>query len=311
MSNWISRVHELSVEQLEELIRELGPIAVLQKEFNAKVLMRRVKGLSRALALMLIGCRVDQVRAAQVKQLAEVLTKNRFTEAELTNLLSFCNEGGAVLLQRAIARYLKDPITDGANRAVQELLGNAGERQKKKGDQFTADDAQRGLEADLEDFGEDAAKFRLREILRDDYGIESKEDFLMLLQAMKMIEQTQAEMISRGGLRERNKAVRMARALYEKAKAQGSTPKAIIEWDKLKRTKLNPNVIYTRPDGQQIWGNGEAVIRDKDGNPRRKAFTIFGTEVPTSEVPDMNDIGRDVRKAYPDETPKKNQGDNT
>ena len=300
MENWINRVHELSIEQLEELIRELGPIAVLQKELNAKILMHRMEGLSRQLALLLIDSRPDQIRTQQVDQLELVLAKNRFTETELANLKSFCNEGGSVLLQRAIAKYMKNPIRDGINRAVQEILGRAAQRQQQKGDNFTADDAQRGFEEDMKDFGAEAERLRLREYLRDEWGIESKEDFLRLLQAVKMIELTRPDLIQRGDLKSRNFAIKAARKLYEEATAKNTSPKAIIDWRNLMKTKLNPNMIYTRPDGQQIWGTGEAVIRDKDGNPRRKAFTIFGTEVPTSEVPDMNEIARDVWAAYPE-----------
>lgn len=151
MESWINRVHELSIDQLEELIRELGPIAVLQKELNAKILMHRMKGLPRQLALLLIDSRPDQVLTPQVEQLEQVLAKNRFTESELANLKSFCNEGGSVLLQRAIAKYMKNPIRDGINRAVQEILGKAAKRQKQKGEDFTAEDAQRDLEEDMKE----------------------------------------------------------------------------------------------------------------------------------------------------------------
>ena len=308
MENWINEIHKLSIEQLEELIRELGPIAVLQKELNAKILMHRMKGLSRQLALLLIDSRPDQIRTQQVEQLEVVLAKNRFTETELANLKSFCNEGGSVLLQRAIAKYMKNPIRDGMNRAAQEILGKASQRAQQKGDQFTAEEAQRGFEEDVEDFGEEAKRLRLREFLRDEFGIESKEDFLRLVVAVKMIEKTRPELVQRGDLKSRNTAIKEARKLYEEAKSKDCSPKAIIEWRDLMKTKLNPNMIYTRPDGQQIWGNGEAVIRDKDGHPRRKAITIFGTEVPTSEVPDMDDVARDVWAAYPEsdnEEPKK------
>ena len=170
MENWINRVHELSIEQLEELIRELGPIAVLQKELNAKILMNRMEGLSRQLALLLIDSRPDQIRVQQVNQLELVLAKNRFTETELANLKSFCNEGGSVLLQRAIAKYMRNPIRDGSNRAVQEILGRAAQRQQKKGNNFTADDAQRGFEEDMKDFGAEAERLRLRELLRGRMG---------------------------------------------------------------------------------------------------------------------------------------------
>ena len=301
MESWINRIHELSIQQLEELIRELGPIAVLQKELNAKILMHRMEGLPRSLALLLIDSRPDQIRTPQVDQLEVVLAKNRFTETELANLKSFCNEGGSVLLQRAVSKYMKNPVREGMHRAAQEILGRASQRANKKGDAFTAEDAQRGFEEDVEDFGEEAERLRLRDFLRDEYGIESKEDFLRLVQAVKMIEQTRPDLLQRHDLKSRNIAIKLARALYEEATAKGTTPKAIIEWRKLRQQKLNPNVIYTRPDGQQIWGTGEAVIRDKDGHPRRKAVTIFGTEVPSSEVPDMGDVARDVWKAYPDQ----------
>ena len=301
MDNWVNRIHELSIEQLEDLIKTLGPIAVLQKELNAKVLMRLVNGLNRQLALLLVNSRPDQIRTPQVEQLEVVLAKNRFTETELVNLQSFCNEGGAVLLQRAIAKYLKNPVRDGMNKAVQELLGNASQRQKNKGDQFTADDAQQGLEEDLEGFGNEAKRLRLRDVLRDEFGIESKHDFLLLMQAVDMIEKTRPDLVQRGDLKARNAAVKMARALYEEAKAKETTPRAIIEWKKLRKQKLNPHAIYTRPDGQEIWGDGSAVVRDRNGQPRRKAMTIFGAEVPTSEMPDIDQIKKDVFDAYPDE----------
>lgn len=115
-----------------------------------------------------------------------------------------------------------------------------------------------------------------------------------------MIEQTRPDLVQRGDLKSRNFAIRAARKLYEESSAKNTSPEAIIEWRQLMKTQLNPNVIYTRPDGQQIWGTGEAVIRDKDGHPRRKAFTIFGTEVASSEVPDIRDIAHQVRRAYPE-----------
>ena len=59
-----------------------------------------------------------------------------------------------------------------------------------------------------------------------------------------------------------------------------------------------PRAIINVPGGDQIWGDGEPVRRDRDGKPRRRSIDIFGNKVAENEKPEIDDIGGMVDRAY-------------
>lgn len=81
----------------------------------------------------------------------------------------------------------------------------------------------------------------------------------------------------------------MAFSLYETAKANGCSPVEWVQWKKdkalVKAGEVNPGAIINVPGGGQIWGDGEPVRKDKEGNPRRRSIDIFGNEVATASNP--------------------------
>lgn len=200
MSHWRDSLPTLSIEQLEELIAELGQIAVLTRELNAKLLMAGLPSLKRDLALVLVSIDRSTRGATEdpiAKELLQVFLRHQPTMKELGELRIHCSEWGAKCWSNAVGYYLKDPVRQGAESIGQELMLQALKKQQDAeatGGEYTDEQAQQDAEAAAEAL---AGRMRLRAYLRDELGIESAEDWLMMKEALGRTE-------GEGSVRERH-----------------------------------------------------------------------------------------------------------
>lgn len=116
--HWIQTLGKLTVEQCEQLIGEVGPVAPLTREFKAKSLMRLFPGLNRDLALLLVSATKETRGATNdpiADQFAQVLVKCRSTSRELNDAMVFCQDSpyGLKCFRTAVGYYLKDPVAKG------------------------------------------------------------------------------------------------------------------------------------------------------------------------------------------------------
>ena len=298
MSHWVHRLPDLTLEQLDELIAEIGPVAPLTREYNAKALMAQLPGLKRQHAILLVTASADKTDPGDFhsKLLKQLLLQHEFTSKQVLNLTQFMGEFGLKVYGRAVRAYDNDSVQKGLNDVISEILlkiqqdatGEAGIDGEEVSDAF--DEQAQQIAPDL----------KLREYLRDEWDIESAEDFEMMIQAMMIIaKESPNEWIQSGRSTQDQQTIR-ARRLYQDSKMYPCSPKALWEWRRSEDRDRSPNAIFKRPDGVEIWGNGDRVIYDADGNARRPMQTIFGKEVPDGSVPmdfEMRDM---VKRAYPD-----------
>lgn len=302
-------IERLSAEQCAALIKDLGPIAILVREFNAKSLMQLLPGLTRDIALILVSAKTDTRGATEdpvAKTVCQLLIRNQPTAREITTMLGFCldSEFGTKCFRTAVGYYYADPVSKGKTELADSLLLRGLLQQEKAeaaGETYSDEQVQQDIEAEAERAEE---RLRLREWLRDEYNIESRQDYAWMLDALRCVCKANQGHWQRASRADLNLMTRKARRLYERAKAYPCRPSAVVEWDEQKRKGLQPNVIYKRPDGVKIWGTNELVVYDAEGAARRPQETIFGKTMPDGTVPmdfEMNDL---VDKAYPKEEPE-------
>ena len=306
--SFLTRLPELTIEELEAYIADpqIGQCAPLTRELSAKVLMRALNGLSRQLALTLVTPSDKDPRATAgsdplAEELSAIFVRCQLSEAQLWELIGHCSEAGAKVWRRACAKYMKDPVFKAREINVQELLLHVEKEMGSAtpdGGAWDGAKAKEAADAFADDF-EDPEQIR-QELLR--LGIESAKDWALMLDALRCVAKEDPKTFNTPGIASRNTITRKARELKDLAKLQGSTPSAIIAWKKIKRkigTKdCLPNEIHVRPDGSMIYGDGTPVIRDKNGNLRRRVATIFGTPMAANEVPDVADITRKVNSTF-------------
>lgn len=300
--HWSERLADLSVDQLQDLITEIGPVAPLTRELNAKLLMRHISGLPREIALILIAAEDAWVAGSSdphSELIAALFARSGCSEAKLMDLLQFCGDGGRKVFQRAVRRYLTGPSYMAQAINGHETLDYVMRQQidaDPDGVKAAAD-----AEACTDEFA-DADRESARQWLRDACGINDPGDWAMMLDALQCIRREDPQAFNRPGLQARNAITKRALRLMERARAYGCTPSKLMEWKKL-RTQIgtsacNPNSIYVRPDGQQIYGDGTPVMRDKDGQPRRRVSTIFGVDMAEGSVPSADEIRQKMQQAY-------------
>lgn len=293
----------LSDEQLQELVEEVGsdcrPLAV---EINARMLMGRLPWLGRVHALRLItdAEEVADEGSTIEKMLAHLFVRSEMSMGEVQDLRAYLGPFGIKVLNRAIRRYQRDPAKRGRNQLAEDLLLGIYETHKDEedldGDKASAEFTQhaKSFEPDL----------KLRQLLADEYDIHSPADFASMLQAMRIVAKANQSTWLRGGRDMQDALTRKARRLYEDAKAQPCSPQALWDWRRLVESgqmAKNPNAVYRRPDGVEIWGNGDLVTKDKDGNISRVMETIFGIKMPQGSVPLEHELMDMVQRAYPEQ----------
>jgi hypothetical protein len=305
VSHWRDSLPNLSIEELEELIAELGQIAVLTRELNAKLLMAALPSLKRDLALVLVS--VDRSTRGSTedpiaKDLLQVFLRHQPTMKELGELRIHCSEWGAKCWSNAVGYYLKDPVRQGAESIGQELMLQALKRQQEAeaaGGEYTDEQAQQDAEAAAEAL---EGRMRLRAYLRDELGIESAEDWRMMKDALVCVSKKYKDLWQQGSRETLNALTREAKRLMDRARSMNSTPSKLTRWAEQKAKGLSANVVYQRPDGVYVWGSGELVIWDKDGTtPRRPMDTIFGKTMPEGSVPLDFEMDQMVNEAFRDD----------
>ncbi len=295
----------LSLEQLNDLIQEFGPLPPLVREVQIRGLQNRLKGLPRHLALMLVNPLPETtVISEQAREIAQVLIWNRLTDKEIADVSQFCGDQAMRLWMRAVQEYNRDPARKGVDAALMEVLLNAWQRHSQAeaaGQECTAEEAQAAAEQDADNYDQ---SMRLREFFRDNLGIECPKDLVMWVEAMEMVYQQHAREWPQLDLKGYNRMVKQARGIFMEARRMNSTPETIMRWRaevRGGRMKLQPSTIFRRPDGVEMFGDGLPVLRDKDGNPRRPMAGFLGETVPTESVPTDMELKNMARSAWPDQ----------
>jgi hypothetical protein len=285
VSHWRDSLPNLSIEELEELIAELGQIAVLTRELNAKLLMAALPSLKRDLALVLVS--VDRSTRGSTedpiaKDLLQVFLRHQPTMKELGELRIHCSEWGAKCWSNAVGYYLKDPVRQGAESIGQELMLQALKRQQEAeaaGGEYTDEQAQQDAEAAAE-------------------ALEGR----MMKDALVCVSKKYKDLWQQGSRETLNALTREAKRLMDRARSMNSTPSKLTRWAEQKAKGLSANVVYQRPDGVYVWGSGELVTWDKDGTtPRRPMDTIFGKTMPEGSVPLDFEMDQMVNEAFRDD----------
>jgi len=215
----------------------------------------------------------------------------------LESMCAMCGEWGQLVFKAAIDAYDKDPTQAAKDQMIEMLLLEAQDRREGKDDPIDGEE----VESEFETGAEAAPDLALRQHLAERWGIESPEDFEMMMDAMVCIRKKNQNTWLRCKRPEQNRLTREARALYERASSARCSPSALMEWDSVKWSDAQANVIFVRPwDKVEIWGNGDLVVYDDQGSPTRAMPTIFGKDAAQSDVPmdyQMRDL---MRRAYPE-----------
>ena len=263
--------------------------------------MAKLPTLRREIALVLVSAKSDpsgtKKSCSISDELAKVFIANKATDVLARDVSTMCNEVGLTILRRALIKYKASAQYKAVELSAEELFayldGLKGEADQEK--------TQETAEEFTEDFESDERE-RLRAYLRDTYGLNSAEDWEHLKQSRYCVAKENPELLRQAGRQSARRLSKMAFALYETAKANGCSPVEWVQWKKdkalVKSGKVNPRSIINVPSGGQIWGDGEPVRRDKDGNPRRRSIDIFGNEVAENEKSDIDKIDDLMDRAY-------------
>lgn len=267
--------------------------------------MRLFPGLNRDLALLLVSA-TKETRGAtndpSADQFAQVLVKCRSTSRELNDAMVFCQDSpyGLKCFRTAVGYYLKDPVAKGHRDLAEMLLLRGLEKQvtaEAEGEEYSDDQVQQDIETEADRMQE---MLRLRDWLRDEFDIESRQDFAWMMDALRCVWRADKERWLKGSRADLNQLTRQARRLYERAKNYPCPPSVVVEWDGVQRRGLQANTIYKRPDGVVMWGSGELVFYDRNGDPQRPQDTIFGKKMPEGSVPFDFEMTELVDRAFPE-----------
>jgi integrase len=310
---WIHKLDQLSLEQLNDCIKDFGPAAPLTRERDAKLLMAQVNGLSRSLALDLVKPHPDWWKNEPAKfvipfglctQLREVFRVNTLTRAEIRALEDYCSDDGLRLLHKVRDQYLDDPTTKAVKLTAEEALRSSYiemEAAEAEGGEWSSEDVAESMERRISEADE---AVRMRQQLADEFGITSPADYRLYIAAIKCTAKRYPQLLRTPEISAHNALMKKADNLYKRAVHNRCSPQALIDWDNLVNSgeiKKHPNVIYRRPNGTLVWGGAVqyGVMYDKDGNPKRPMQTIFGQIKPQGSVP--YDLDQLVEKAFKDD----------
>ena len=271
--------------------------------------MERLKGLTREYAVIL----VMSVRSTLQGQggdptadlIARLMVKNKLNLKELTDISLFCGEEGLKTYRRAIDRYKRDPSVRGTAEMAENLLLRGLENQvaaEDVGKEYSDEQVQQDVENAADQY---ADMMRTREWLRDEFNIESRQDYAWMMQALRITFKSDRAKWLKGDRAGLNALTREAFKLYRQAKSYPCSPRTLTDWRKTRSQPMNPHAVYRRPDGVEVWGSGELVIRDKNGAPKRPMDTIFGLKMPEGSVPMDFEMDKLVDQAYPKNEPPK------
>lgn len=296
----------MTLQQIEELLNEIGDrmpaaqVKPLNTEYEIKLLMEKVPLLRRDLAKLLVVADGDpegsmtQQRLSQ--ELSTVFERNGFTESALSELRIMCGVGGAKLFERAVKKYRTSPSYKALEMNAIECLHSIDDPECDDGAPH-----QQAAEKWADELPEDERQ-RLQDHLRDEYGLESVEDWTRLIQARHCIAKRHPQKVTREGYKAARKFARLAKQLADDSKVLDCMPAELMEWRdtkaKIREGRVNPGSIINVPGGGQVWGDGEAVRPDKEGRPKHKMIDIFGNEVASNEMPDVTRIDRMVNTAW-------------
>ena len=123
---------QLSIEQLKDLIAEVGPLPGVMRELQIRGLMERIEGMTRGLAILLVnpiaeGAAIEE----QAKLLRALFVRNRLTDVELAEIGMSCHDEARRLWRRAITLYTADPSRTAVSDALAEVLLGAYQRQQE------------------------------------------------------------------------------------------------------------------------------------------------------------------------------------
>ena len=295
--SFLSDFAELSTEQINELISELGPKSALVKEMQIRGLMSRLKGLPRNLAILLVNpIQADIDKPA--KLISDLFIKNRLTDNELLEAGLHIHEGAWRIWQKAKQLYDAHPerkaIRDNLNEVV---LGAhyAFEKAEANGIEYSDEEA---FQTVMEATSKLEEKMRMKTFFRDQFGIECSGDFGMWIEALTVTKRLYPNDWKQNDRHGRQRKINFAAKLFEEARSINTTPKILMEWKTMDRRKMNPNMVYRRPDGIEIFGDGGYVFRGPDGEPRR-GMTIFpGRVVAEGSIPDDIELMRMAALAF-------------
>lgn len=289
------------------MIKDVGECAPLTKEYRIKLLMEKLPGAERDLAKLLVTTdKSTQGSTSDVcaDQLAVLFAREKLTTSEITDLRAHCSEQGGKAIDRAFRRYKQDPVYKGRAELANTLLLKGLEDQVKAeegGKKYSDEQVKKDVDSASDAYEE---MMRLRQYLSDEYNIESKADYRMMMDALRVTYRANKEFWQKGNRQVLNQLTRQAKKLYDSAKNYRCSPSHLHDWRQLKKKPMNPNAVYRRPDGVEIWGSGELVIQTPDG-PKRPVQTIFGKVMGEGSIPMSYEMDEIIKNAFPDEEPPK------
>ncbi|CAK6697961.1 hypothetical protein [Synechococcus sp. CBW1107] len=294
---------QLSIEQLKDLIAEVGPLPGVMRELQIRGLMERIEGLTRGLAILLVnpiaeGAAIEE----QAKLLRALFVRNRLTDVELAEIGMSCHDEARRLWRRAITLYTADPSRTAVNDALAEVLLGAYQRQQEAeaaGGGYADDQAMKDAAAATAEYEE---RLRMREFFRDHLGIESAADLRMWIEAMGIIHKRYRNDWDKADRQMYRGLVGKASKLFQEARAMNCTPRRLADWQDIQRKGgMDENTIYKRPDGVEVWGDMSPVLRGADGAPRRGMAGFLGRTVAEGSVPTDVELQNMAKTAWPDE----------
>ena len=294
----------MSLEQLDELLEELSDrmqakqVQPLRREYEAKLMMHRLPGLDRHIALAMITSHDDPWKEGTMDPMAEhlavVFARNEVQKTTLNEIRAACSPGGQRLLDRAVMRYKKTPVYQTTERNAEELMLRIDLAKREEG---VGEATERAVE-DFTDQIDAAESERLKAYLRENWGIESWDDWYLIVDARNCIAEKNPEMLKRSGYRAHRAFTKAALRLANRARGFGWTPSALLAYESIDWKTVNPGAIIDVPGGGQVYGDRTPVHRDNNGQPRRKSIDIFGRDIADNMHPDYEQIRQAAEKAF-------------
>ena len=298
MTHWTHRLDQLTLEQLEELIQELGPSAPLTREHSAKVLMRVLVGLPRDLALLLVSADIDHTGYATQngRRVAHFAIQAGLKRKDLENLMPAVGTYGMRVLGYAMQEFDKDPTQVAKDQSIEMFFLGAEDRREGAPEDVDGKE----VENEFNTAAGSVPDLELREHLKERWGIDCPEDFEMMLQALHCVRKEHKRDWLNCSRETQNGYTREARRLYNRAAEKRCPPIALIQWEQLEWGEQYKSEMRVRPwDKLQMWGNGDAVVVNSKGEPSRTMPTIFERDAAEGDVPSAGDMQDMMRRAYP------------
>lgn len=295
--SFLSDFAELSTDQINELISEVGPLPALVKEMQIRGLMSCIKGLPRNLAILL----VNPIQASidkPAKLISNLFIKNRLTDNELLDTELHIHEGALRIWQKAKQLYNAHPERQAIRDSLNEIvLGAHYDFEKAEANGIKYSD-EKAFEAVMEATSKLEEKMRMKTFFREQFGIDCIGDLRMWIEALMVTKRLYPNDWKRNDRHGHQRKINFAAKLFEEARSINTTPTILAEWKTMDRRKMNPNMVYRRPDGIEVFGDGGYVFRGPDGEPRR-GMTIFpGRVVAEGSIPDDVELMRMAELAF-------------